>query len=609
MEAGSYLILFIAILILLSVMAGLLSSRVGAPLLLVFLGLGMLAGQDGPGGIDFDDFAAAYAIGAAALAVILFDGGLRTGLATLREARWPALALSTVGVLLTAALVAPVAWITLPLEPLEALLIGAIVASTDAAAVFFLLGAGGINLVRRVRATLEAESGLNDPMAVFLTVLCIELIASGVTGVDVGAVPDFALAFTVQIIGGACAGLVGGFALTWLVNTLRLSAGLYPIMALAGALLVFSGTQVAGASGFLAVYLCGVVVGNRPHRARQLIERFQDGLAWLSQIIMFVMLGLLVTPTSLLDQLWSGLAIALALILLARPLAVVLCLLPFRMAWREQVFVSWVGLRGAVPIFLGTMPVLAGLENARLYFEIAFMVVLVSLVVQGWTIGAAARLLQLALPPGTTPPARTDIDIHTAPGRVMSILSVQDGSAILGQSTQTLRGAPGVEVVAVLRDGHVRPADTDLATGDQVMVLARDDQLPVLDRLLGAAPAEQHRRRLIAVLGEFSFAPDSPLGAVADLYGIDIPARDRNATLEDWLNRRLPAPLGAGDRLRLGPVELIVRRMDGDRVLEVGMELDPEGTRVLSAVNMRTAMHRRLQGWRRFRPRSRWWRK
>ncbi len=360
MEISHQLILVGAGLVFVSIFAGLISSRVGAPLLLVFLGLGMLAGEDGPGGLDFDDFGTAYTIGATALAIILFDGGLRTTRETLRLATWPALVLATVGVAVTAGLTGAFAVLVLELSLLEGLLAGSIVASTDAAAVFFLLNLRGTNLVKRVSATLEVESGLNDPMAVFLTVTCVELITGGIPDASWDSIGEFAGDFSLQLAGGAVIGLCGGYILLRLINSLQLAPGLYPVLALSGALLTFGGAQLLGASGFLAVYIAGVVLGTRRHRATQLIERFQDGAAWLCQIVMFLMLGLLVTPSELLDSGAPALAIALFLLLIGRPLAVAVCLAPFRFAWREQLFIAWVGLRGAVPIFLGTVPVLAG---------------------------------------------------------------------------------------------------------------------------------------------------------------------------------------------------------------------------------------------------------
>ena len=378
MDFGDALILICAGLILLSIFAGIVSSRIGAPLLLVFLALGMLAGEDGIGRIDFDDFQAAYTIGAVSLAIVLFDGGLRTGLSTLRTASWPALTLATAGVAITAAVTGAAAVFLYGMTWVEGLLVGSIVASTDAAAVFFLLHLHGTNLVNRVRATLEAESGLNDPMAIFLTITCVELLKSGHTEMSWAVAGDFALVFLVQIIGGAAIGFAGGYLLVALINRLKLASGLYPILTLAGALALFGGAQLLGASGFLAVYICGLVIANHRHRARQIIERFLDGLAWLSQIVMFVMLGLLVTPSTLLIGLLPAVAVALTLTLAARPLAVLLCVAPFGFHWREHAFLSWVGLRGAVPIFLGTIPVLAEVPFARLYFDIAFVVVLAS---------------------------------------------------------------------------------------------------------------------------------------------------------------------------------------------------------------------------------------
>ncbi len=335
------------------------------------------------GRIAFDDFQTAYTIGTVSLAIVLFDGGLRTGLTTLRAASWPALSLATVGVAITAGVTGTAAAFLYGLTWVEGLLVGSIVASTDAAAVFFLLHLRGTNLVNRVRATLEAESGLNDPMAIFLTITCVELLKSGRTEMSWTVAGDFALVFLAQIIGGAVAGFAGGYILVALINRLKLASGLYPILTLAGALALFAGAQLLGASGFLAVYICGLVIANNRHRARQIIERFLDGLAWLSQIVMFVMLGLLVTPSTLLVGLVPAVLVALALTLAARPLAVMLCVAPFRFHWREHAFLSWVGLRGAVPIFLGTIPVLADVPFARLYFDIAFVVVLASLLGPG----------------------------------------------------------------------------------------------------------------------------------------------------------------------------------------------------------------------------------
>ena len=425
MEFANNLILLGAGLVTLSIFAGLVSSRIGAPLLLVFLGLGMLAGEDGPGGILFDDFQAAYIAGSIALAVILFDGGLRTTRQSIRSAWAPSLMLATVGVLATAIICGLFAAWALDLNWLQGLLVGSTVASTDAAAVFFLLRLHGLGLKERPGATLEVESAINDPMAIFLTILCVELLQSGAADLSWQSAWVFTGTFLSQIAGGAIFGLVGGWLLLQLVNRLELAPGLYPIFALSFVLFTFGVAQAVGASGFMAVYLAGLVLGNRRHRATQLINRFHDGLAWLCQIMMFLMLGLLVTPSEILPSLAPSLAIAIFLIVAARPVAVVLCLLPFRFTWQEAAFISWVGLRGAVPIFLGTIPVLAGVESAQIFFIVAFVVVLTSLVIQGWTIAPAARLLGLERPPRPAAPLRAEIDLPGRSGRDMAAYTVQ----------------------------------------------------------------------------------------------------------------------------------------------------------------------------------------
>ena len=391
---------------LVAIFVGLLSARFGAPLLLVFLAIGMLAGEDGPGGIDFDDFRSAYLIGSAALAVILFEGGLKTSRSMVRLALWPALALATLGVLVTAGLVGgAIVWMLGAPWPV-ALLIGAAVAPTDAAAVAVLLRRIDVALPPRVTALLEVESGLNDPMSVFLTVLLTGLLLSPEGSTDAG---QAALLFAEEMGGGLVLGLAGGTALLLALRHVRADAALYPVLALAGALTLFGACQSLGASGFLAVYLAGIIAGTSEHRAGPAVERFFEAFGWLAQIALFLMLGLLVTPRELVAHVPPSLAVAAVLILVARPLACFVCLLPFGFTARQTAFVSWVGLRGAVPIYLTIIPVLAGVKDGGILFGAAFTIVLISLLVQGWTVAPAARLL------GTGTPATPAVEAEVAP--------------------------------------------------------------------------------------------------------------------------------------------------------------------------------------------------
>ncbi len=589
MEFGNSLILISAGLILLSIFAGILSTRIGAPLLLAFLALGMLAGEDGPGGIDFDDFQAAYIIGAVSLAIVLFDGGLRTPVDTLRTAAAPAILLASFGVALTAGVVAVAAHIFLNVGWIGGLLLGSIVSATDAAAVFFLLHSGGINLAHRVRATLEAESGMNDPMAVFLAISCIELIKSGADTIGWVDAGHFAIEFAIEMIGGGIAGLAGGYTLVFLINRLKLDSGLYPILALAAALMIFSGTQAVGASGFLAVYLAGVIVGNKRHRARRVIERFQDGIAWLSQIAMFVMLGLLVTPRELVQSILPALAIAAVLIFVARPAATILCLLPFGFRRREHAFVAWVGLRGAVPIFLATMPVLAGVPQSRLYFDVAFVVVFASLIVQGWTVASAAHFLKLALPPEPAAPLRHDIDLPEDVGRDMAAFAVQEGSLSTRLRASDIVARTGIEIVTVIREGALLQPDSiwRFLPGDQVLVLAASENAGKLDPIFGAPQISQHAEEEESVLGEFSLDPDARMGDLAEAYEFPVLPADRNLTAGEFLRRYRRRKPETGDRFRVGPIEFVVRAVEDGKIVRIGIELDPDGASPLSRDNFR----------------------
>ena len=523
-EASHHLILLGSALVLLSIFAGVFSARFGAPLLLVFLGLGILAGEEGPGGIVFRDFHAAYLIGSIALAIILFDGGLRTDPGAVRRALWPSLALATIGVIVTAAIVGAAAVLLFSTSWIRGLLIGAIVAPTDAAAVSALLHLRRLELRARVAAILELESGMNDPISVLLAVLLVNLLVAPapLTGSHIVAL------LAQEIVGGAAFGIGGGYLLLALVNRLEATSGLYPILALAGGTALFGAAQTAGASGFLAVYLAGLILGSHRHRATQVINQAFDAFAWLSQIVLFLMLGLLVTPSALVPILGPSLVVAAVLMLVARPVAVALCLLPFRYTAPEIAFISWVGLRGAVPIFLAIIPVLAGLPDAAIFFGVAFIVVLISLILQGWTVAAAARMFDLDVPP-LQQASRLDIDL---PGRLgdentVAGYRVEARCRAVSKAVEALPLPPTASVLVVIRDGVARSAASapPLAPGDYVLALARPADLALLDRVFGP------RSAAVPMIGGFSAS--SPL--------TELPHSPRSRI--SMIRRRLPMAL------------------------------------------------------------------
>lgn len=390
-------------LVFISVLAGVFSARIGFSFLLIFLVVGILAGVDGPGGLIFNDFRLSFWVGNVALAVILLDGGLRTQMSTFRTGLRPSLLLATVGVVLCAGITGAAAYWLLDLPWPLALLVGAIVGSTDAAAVFSLLKSSGVRLNERVAATIEIESGMNDPMAVYLTLtfIAVALAVASDAGATLSAA-DVLLSLLRQMGWGTVLGLFCGWALAELLKRMGRGedggGGVRALLIVSGGLAVFAFTTWFGGSGFLAVYLMGVVVGNRARRQVRASLSAMDGYAWLSQAGMFLLLGLLVTPSELLRTLWPALGVSLVLMFVARPISVWLCLRPLHFSGREITFISWMGLRGAVPIVLAVFPVMAGVEGASVYFNVAFIVVLTSLVLQGSTIAWSARRLNVVLP-------------------------------------------------------------------------------------------------------------------------------------------------------------------------------------------------------------------
>jgi potassium/hydrogen antiporter len=570
MEYWNLAILVAALILLISIVASDISSRLGAPLLFVFLLLGMLAGEEGPGGIRFNDVEAAYMTGTLALAVIIFDGGMRTRRETFRVALWPAVSLATLGVVITAGLVGMFAAWILNLHWLQGLLVGAIVGSTDAAAVFSLLRNAGLSLKERVAATLEIESASNDPMAIFLTVTVIGLLAAGQSGFDAAV-----LLLLLQQFGiGAVLGLGGGRALVWLINRLTLASGLYPLLAVAGGLIIFAATAQLGGSGFLAIFMAGLVLGNSKLHSAQNILRVHDGLAWLSQIVMFVILGLLATPSDLIGVAGPALAIAAFLMLVARPAAVMIGLLPFRLPWREQMFISWVGLRGAVPVVLALFPLIYGTEHARLYFNVAFFIVLVSLLLQGWTIAVAARWLRLEVPPAIEPLQRVSLD---APGHYEHEIlgyEVRAGSQIAGRELSELRLSDRAQIMVVMRDGDPQPLVPGLKfeLRDYVYLLAQPKNLAYLGKLfdphLEPDRLEEHR-----YFGDFVLNGDALMADLGMAYGIEIPDDIGNLTLAAYLSRMFRGRAVVGDRADLGRAQLVVREIENGQVHRVGLRL------------------------------------
>ncbi|MEK8089424.1 potassium/proton antiporter [Thermithiobacillus plumbiphilus] len=575
MDSGYQLILGGGLLLLISILSSAVSSRLGTPLLLIFLLLGMLAGVDGPGGIRFYDYHAAHVMGNIALAVILFDGGLRTPRAVFRVGLRPALSLATIGILVTAGITGTFAAWLLNLHWLEGLLLGAIISSTDAAAVFSLLGTQGITLKERVGATLEIESGTNDPMAVFLTIALVNTIAAGLDHPGWGI-----LLFFVQQMGlGALLGGGLGFGMVFLLNRFDLSAkGLYPLLALGGALGIFGLTSSLGGSGFLAVYLAGLIIGNQPVQMKQDISNFHVGLGWLAQIVMFFALGLLSSPARLMEVAPQGLLIALVLMLVARPLAVYLSLLPIHFPRREQIFVSWVGLRGAVPIILAIFPLLANLPNAYLMFNVVFFIVLVSLLIQGWTVAPLARRLGLEVPPVQGPLQRLNLGLVGQVDYELLAYRLEEDSRALQFLPTELPLPERDKPVVVLRGKKVlRLRESgQLQPGDILYVFARGADIPRLNRLFARPPLGSDARKK-RFFGEFEINGDALLSDLAGLYNLPVDPQQADCSLAEFIDGQLHTRPVVGDAVTLGPVSLVVKEMEGNQIKRVGLRLGQSG--------------------------------
>lgn len=580
MEHVASLMLITGVLLIAGVLSSRLSSRSGVPLILLFVTVGLLAGEEGPLGIPLGDVQLTSGVSIGLLALILFDGGLSTPLSTVRRVAAPSILLATLGVVLSALIVGAAAVLLLHVSWTYGLLLGSVLGSTDAAAVFSAFRGRGVALPGRLQATLEVESGLNDPVAIFMVL--------ALTGVLVGREPpawySVGTSFVIQMGLGLLIGGGIGWLTTMVLRRLHLDvAGLYLVYTLAVALLAFGAADAAGASGFIAVYAAGLMVGEARLPFERGIRRFHDGVAWIAQVGVFVLLGMLAFPSQLAAVAGGGLAIAAVLVFLARPVSVWILTLFFRYDWRDRLVIACGGLKGAVPVILATIPLAAGVENAGRLFYVTFFAVLASVLIQGTLLPPLARRLRRLETESPEASVSLELTALRETGQELLGYRVEPDSAASGRAIRRLALPTDALVVLVVRDQQVISprGSTVLQEGDQVYVLSQVKHRPIVAELFAAGAPDE---AALAETGEFALdARLATVGDVADFYGLEL-GGGRDEPLAAWLERRLQRPAQPGDRLPVhdgAEADLVVVSVRSGRphIVAIEMRREERGTR------------------------------
>lgn len=569
----NYAFFIVGILLTFAILASRLSSFFGTPLLLLFLAIGMLTGEDGIIlHIHYTDYNSAFFIANMMLAIILLDGGLRTSFQTMKNVASESTLLATIGVVLTSGITGAITYLILDVSMIQALLLGCIVGSTDAAAVFSLLGKDkNVTLKSNVSSSLQIESATNDPMAILLTTTMIAFASMKATSLT-----DALIFFVKQFGFGILLGVLFGFVTRFIVGLISLGVGLYSIFVIGLGLIGFAITAYVGGSGFLAIFIIGMCVGNQKTRPVSYILPVSEGFTWLAQITLFLLLGLLVSPHEMVNYTYQGVVVAIVITLIARPVAVFLCMKPFFRAYsnKDLLFMSWVGLRGSVPIVLAIYPVFEQLENPQLYFNVAFVVVIVSLLFQGSLILPVSKLLKVYAPSVVTPLTKSDVGIMLSNDYELLNYRIKEDS-FDNAPLRTIPFPKGTTIAAVFRDGKMIKChgDTTIKKEDIISMIGTDADETLLSSLFSHTLKPKNHP---TYHGDKIYSASTPMVDLAQQFDFELTTYEKTLTLGDLMSYHIGGYPQPGDTVNLIKVSLVVVDLEGDKIRRAGLYLAHE---------------------------------